>query len=361
MEKFPKYKYYPGLDALRGVAVISVVLFHYFPNALSLSFGWMGVDLFFVISGFLITSILLYSKESEVYFTSFYARRVLRIMPAYFFLLGIFFSIAIFFDKSNQLLFYKHNWWWYFLFLENWLFILKGMPGEYFLNHLWSLAVEEQFYLIFPLLVKSFSAKQLGRVILCLFPIICIVRSFLYLRYSNVIPLYYCNTLTRIDSVLLGCLLGCGYRFKKTSKTVATLAGSLTILLACAFRYRSLYLNNPAFATFGYTILAVFFYCCLSIYTSRPDTFHFFRYNPFLNYVGKISYGVYLFHIPIYLLTVAVFSKWWTSWSNSITIGSVSIIGTLTVATISFFVLEKYFLRLKSFFPVMLKRNSIQP
>jgi peptidoglycan/LPS O-acetylase OafA/YrhL len=351
MQEVPKSNYYPGLDALRGVAVISVVCSHYFTQTVLFSWGWMGVDLFFVLSGFLISSILVRSKGGNHYLKNFYARRTLRIIPLSFALLSVFFISVAFFDKQDRFEFYKENWWYYFLFLQNWLFIFKGLPNEFYLNHFWSLAVEEQFYLFFPVAVYYFSKENLVKFIVASLPLILVVRIVIWYFNQEHLPAYYCNTVTRIDSILFGCLLGCGVRIKKTVFSIFGALFSILVLLAGVVYYRSASLTNPLMATVGYTLLALINYIFLSYFISNNKSFSFLRRSVVLNYIGKTSFGIYLFHIPVFLTFTSIYHKFFNS-SSEIAIGLASFLITLVLSSISFYTLEKYFLRLKSNFPM---------
>src|SRR5689334_7899911 len=117
-------------------------------------FGWTGVDLFFVLSGFLITRILLHSREADNYFSSFYARRFLRICPIYYVSLFVLFVIVplILRTESAQMPSLQERLW-YFAYFQNWINVFGRMAWPIFLTHYWSLGVEEQFYLIWPLVI----------------------------------------------------------------------------------------------------------------------------------------------------------------------------------------------------------------
>ena len=313
----------------------------------------MGVDLFFVISGFLITSILLRShKNSKVFFKHFYVRRVLRIVPIYFPILLVFFVLVFAFDQQNRFTYYKQNWWYYFLFFQNWLFTLKGLPQESYLNHFWSLAVEEQFYLMFPSLVYFFKKENLVKIILAALPTIFVLRAIVWYFNKEDFPAYYCNTFTRIDSILFGCLLGCGYRIKKTFVSIILLVSCLAVLLAGIFYYQSALFKNPLIATAGYSLIALVNYILLSYFTINNSTLPFLRRNLVLNYVGKISYGVYLIHVPVYLIVTSLCTKFLASYATEFVIGTLSIVATILLSSLSYFTLESYFLSLKVYFPV---------
>src|SRR5687767_573593 len=146
--------YYTGLDGLRGLAILLILGYHNFSFVPVFKHAWLGVDLFFALSGFLITDILLKSRKSENYLRNFYARRVLRIFPLYYLSLFIFFALlpdSMLLPESSG--YYDANKHWFWVYLQNWLFIFKTPDPTTFLNHYWSLAVEEQFYIIWPFLL----------------------------------------------------------------------------------------------------------------------------------------------------------------------------------------------------------------
>ncbi|HVG42973.1 MAG TPA: acyltransferase [Chitinophagaceae bacterium] len=162
--------YYPALDGLRGLAILLVVVYHNFGFINYFFFGWLGVDLFFVLSGFLITDILLKTREQPNFIRHFYTRRLLRIFPLYYLALILFLLLI---PAANPTLlnveYYRDNSTWLLLYLQNWLYIFNP-TNQSALFHFWSLAVEEQYYLLWPfavLLVKR--AKVLfGFLFFCL-------------------------------------------------------------------------------------------------------------------------------------------------------------------------------------------------
>src|SRR5579885_3225639 len=163
----------PALDGLRGIAILLVLWFHFRgylggePIQCTLAiigeFGWIGVDLFFVISGFLITRILLQTKEKPDYFRSFYTRRALRIFPLYYASLAVLFLAPMSFMSHSLPVAHDRLWFW--IYLANWNPLFEQIrPGS--AAHFWSLSVEEQFYLVWPLLVWALSRKQFERVVM---------------------------------------------------------------------------------------------------------------------------------------------------------------------------------------------------
>src|SRR5207249_4391562 len=185
------------LDAVRGVAIL-LVIFHnesgLFPSLhLERLFanGWMGVDLFFVLSGFLITGILVDTKQSAGYFTNFYARRCLRIWPLYYSLIFFMFLVVPFLRPSEAHTVFDRSspWWAYPLFLQNFLIPIPSM-GTGPLAVTWSLAIEEQFYLVWPWVVRYCSHAQMRRIaiaVICLSPALRFFLSFHDVNlYTNV-------------------------------------------------------------------------------------------------------------------------------------------------------------------------------
>src|SRR5277367_3766392 len=204
----------PQLDAVRGVAILLVMLVntsdkypqfhlqHFFGN------GWMGVDLFFVLSGFLITGILLDSKEFPHYFKNFYARRALRILPLYYSILIFMFVIVPLLrpSEAHEIFTRASPWWSYPIFLQNFGVALPTMATGP-LGTSWSLAIEEQFYLLWPLVVFIFSPRQLRRIaavmIILSAPLAFYLSSHGFLIYSNV----FCRQVGLMAGALLVLLL----------------------------------------------------------------------------------------------------------------------------------------------------------
>src|SRR5438067_7660244 len=177
-----------ALDGLRGIAILLVVVCHFvsnlhiaadgwaWPLVAIAHAGWTGVDLFFVLSGFLITGILIDARGSDSYFKAFYARRALRIVPAYYgFLFAIFVVLPfLHLGAGNDYMLAREHQSWYWLYLTNVMMAIGEIPGRgpYPSTLFWSLAVEEQFYLLWPLIVAASPPRTLrkicvGGVVLC--------------------------------------------------------------------------------------------------------------------------------------------------------------------------------------------------
>jgi peptidoglycan/LPS O-acetylase OafA/YrhL len=355
-------KYFKGLDGLRGISCLIVVITHNFGFNVFYQYGWLGVDLFFVISGFLITNILLDTVSSKNYLKNFYVRRVLRIFPLYYLLLVIFILILPqFYPFKDSLQYFTHNQWWFWLYAQNWLFIFDTPVDAKFLNHFWSLAVEEQFYLFWPLIVLWLK-KPKKLIIFMLFVLIglLLVRSLLWnmqLQNLNYTVFY---RFTRIDGICIGCLMA--LTLKSDSKFISNNIAILTITLACInflfyFLNRSNNFNFPYLAYVGFTTFSAMLGLLVNEIMQEKSKIlnRLFSFYPF-RFVGKISYGLYVFHWPIFLLTYSGFNRFFT---HNITISSIisknmaslcSTIVAFIVSIISYHFFELKFLKLKEKF-----------
>ena len=149
--------YYPALDGLRGIAILAVIFRHNFDFLQATKYGWIGVDLFFVLSGFLITGILLKTKTQKNYLATFFVRRILRIFPLYYGAIILFFVLAASAELlRDQYSFYFTNQGMVWFHLQNWLYITKSAPTHRgMFIHFWSLSLEEQFYLVWPFVMLA--------------------------------------------------------------------------------------------------------------------------------------------------------------------------------------------------------------
>ena len=335
-----------GLDAVRGLAVLLVFVhntgvnsaFHLGPIVRN---GWMGVDLFFVLSGFLITRVLLKTKKSERYYKNFYIRRCLRIWPLYFAALFLMFVIVPFLRPSETHTMFAARsspWWAYPVFLQNFLVPVPTMATG-LLGVTWSLAVEEQFYLAWPLVVRMCSETQLRRVALGVIGLSPVLRVFLSMYKVNI----YSNTFCRLDGLMAGSLLAlflssgdfAPSRFVKGAWATLVVSGSLA-LLAGTLIGRSVQFSLVAFAAVSFVYLSLF---------SRQSWLQAFLANPLLIYTGTISYGIYLLEkIPLDV------GKGFHLDRHPILIFPVTAACTYGLAALSWHLLERPFLKLKRLF-----------
>lgn len=297
--------YMPELDGLRAVAILTVVFFHLQLPYCSL--GWGGVNLFFVLSGFLITGILLESKQHQHYFRTFYIRRTLRIFPIYYLTL---FSLAVLAKWKGLSI---RDVGWFLLYGQNYLLGVKSWVAQFpaAFNHSWSLAVEEQFYLLWPLAVFLLSRRSL--VGLCVILIVGAPACRLWVAATTHNPnLAFTPLACTADSLAIGALLSIYYhsafsqhRTKSLGYLFAGLGGlaSLGIIIPQGLQsfWSPNYLSTPSVNHLLFTVMGLFFAGCIMIVLQPKSIWSWILCLPFLRHLGRISYGLYMYHWPVLL------------------------------------------------------------
>ncbi|QLK86944.1 acetyltransferase [Staphylococcus sp. 17KM0847] len=303
----------PGLDGLRAIAVIAVIIYHLNPQWLP--GGFLGVDTFFVISGYLITSLLLteYHNNHYIDLWAFWIRRLKRLVPAVIFLIMVVLILTLFAAPGEvkavrgdafAALFYISNWWYIFQDVD-YFAQFEVAP----LKHLWSLAIEEQFYLCFPiiLLIMLYFIKRIKPILYVL--LTCIVLSMIamgvmYEPQGNVARVYF-GTDTRLQTLLLGVLLAFVWPAFKLKVQTAVKArvvidsiGVVTLLgvLIC-FRYVSDTHHWLYYGGFGWISFLTLGVIASAVHPS--GWFAKLLGNPLFTYIGSRSYSLYLWHYPI--------------------------------------------------------------
>jgi peptidoglycan/LPS O-acetylase OafA/YrhL len=343
------------LDGLRGIAILMVMVHRFWPRtgvglgADMAGTGWIGVDLFFVISGFLITGILLDTKGDHGYFRNFYARRALRIFPLYYlFVIGVFVAFshnASFRQLAGSPL-------WYLFHLGN---VPEGVLGNnvpYWIAPTWSLAIEEQFYLTFPLLVYLLSRRRLTHVLLGMIVCAPIIRLATMIAMPDQERVQYLFTLCRIDTIAVGCLLAVAVRsvdierWRERVRIVAFIALPSVAVLAIASHLDR---RSPFDRVFGYSIVAV---GCASVVAlvilargSRSTAL--LRAAP-LTYLGKLCFGLYLLHRPADTIVSAVGARLGIDRDLWLLMPKIGV--AIVLASISWHFFERRFLALKERF-----------
>lgn len=367
----------PTLDGIRGLAILMVVVHNVASREVGLidnlvvkiihalsETGWIGVQLFFVLSGFLITGILLDGKNSPHHLRNFYIRRGLRIFPLYYAFLIFFFIILPLFNSSPE---WSSNTQshqvWYWLYLINWV---QPFHRDIEFGHIWSLAIEEQFYLLWPLLVYHVRSKTL--VYVCIFLVIsaAIFRSMLlHFLPETGVNAAYTFTIARYDALAIGALVAiiCRneawyYFFNKRSLSLIIFL-LVTILITTAINHSF----SPAKgigAEFHQTFIALLFglFIFISIPPNKEKSSLLYRAlsNNILVKYGKYSYAIYLFHIPVKYFWFSRFSLPAENyhgltklWPIAYNVTAILLISTV-LAIISWYILERPCLKLKRHF-----------
>ena len=312
--------HYPALDGLRGVAALMIVWHHFVQftpvheavlalMSRVLGFMWTGVDLFFVLSGFLITNILANSKSGKHYFRAFYGRRILRIFPLYYAVLVIvllilpMFGVGTHVDPSSQIYFWTYT--------SNYYFALSGFSANY-LSHLWTLAIEEQFYLVWPIIIFfTANLERLRSRLLIAFVLESVLRCILYFLGYN-FNFLYLNTLTHSDALILGCYLALSIRSKESgalkwlrpTRAVFFIVAIITFILAnlggLIPTLDALPIVDFCRSTIMFGLLAVIF--TWLIYAAARQSsgwiYQLFSHS-LLRWFGKYSYALYILHVPL--------------------------------------------------------------
>jgi peptidoglycan/LPS O-acetylase OafA/YrhL len=344
----------PELDGLRGLAALTVVVFHLYPTVMP--FGWAAVDLFFVLSGFLITGIILEQKDQPRFLRTFYVRRSLRIWPIYYV------TLAVLLIAGNIP---WRCWLPFALYLQNTGFYLVrpgALLGIIFdpdwtvLNHTWSLAVEEQFYLIWPGLVLL-----VGRPRIPVLTLVCLVSAVT----ARSIGYPHSLLVTRCDGLVLGALLATLLHYPSLAQAETRRADIRPWLYASGFGLTALgfwlawgwregrirlplgfHLDDPA-AEVLFVSLVAFLILALVATATGHRWLGLLRWGP-LRDLGMISYGVYLYHGPVLHLVEWILPRsmpGYRALEGALTLGL-----TLAVAAVSWRVIERPVLALKDRF-----------
>lgn len=352
-------QHYPALDGLRGLAILLVVVYHNFGFINVFFFGWLGVDLFFVLSGFLITDILLKTLGKKDYLKNFYVRRILRIFPLYYLCLILFLLIIPRLNIQFDIKYYTDNQVWLWTYLQNWLYTFQNPGQTNTLNHLWSLAVEEQFYLLWPLIILFIKNPKYLLIFISLL-LVAVLGLRLWVWMNQVADLAYFNlyTFTRIDGICIGCIIALLQRINPEflrRYTTAIVLFFAAMNFAFFFVNRSYQFGFPYLALAGYTTFAMMFGLLVNEAVTRETKLINLLFNiPILKFFGKISYGFYILHWPVYLLLGPLLFPWISKFvAGSQLQFAVSILATLAavaVSWLSYRYYESYFLKLKDKF-----------
>lgn len=308
----------PELDGLRAFAIVPVILYHCYPSDGWLGWirfagevGWMGVDLFFVLSGYLITGILLDTVHRPHYYRNFIVRRTLRIFPLYYVCLALLTAGAL----AGPGLWKEMQQWggigWFFVYLANVRIAWVGsFPPLFSFVPLWSLQVEEQFYLLYPLLVFLLSIRNLRRLLIACVVVAPLLRLILSLVAPANTPACIVLTPCRMDALAIGGLVAMMSRTPSRQFSPSKLRWSAAVAgaLASAIYVVSWHAEvgttrHLLMTTLGGSFVALTCAAVLYMVILGPSTWlnELLRLRP-LVYTGQISYGLYLLHGPAYFV-----------------------------------------------------------
>ena len=349
----------PELHGLRGLAIAMVVFFHYISFAIQTRpqglmgflfsrsrLLWCGVDLFFVLSGFLIGGILLDSRDSPNYFKTFYIRRFCRIVPIYLlFAACVVLAYWLIYRPVGARLDWAFAgtlpWYSYISFAQNMWMAKFLAPGMKVMDITWSLAVEEQFYLLLPAIIRFVRRSALPRVFLTGIFIAPILRIYFYMHFPKHFTAPYLLLPCRMDSFFVGALCAYWSRDPETWKKLVARRIWIQITLLVLV-LGALVMNESPFAPFtewlGFDWIAVLFAAAMMLALTNTEGVigRALRWK-WLRGLGTIAYGTYLFHMLVYCLCMGLIAGhgyWLASWKDlGVTVLSLGI--TLALAKLS--------------------------
>jgi peptidoglycan/LPS O-acetylase OafA/YrhL len=344
--------YVPELDGLRGLAVLAVVLYHCHTRLAGtwiygpLLWGWTGVNLFFALSGFLITSILIEARDKPNYFRNFYARRALRIWPVYFLLLAVCYSVPEWFLGDTL----AHQTHWktlvaYAFFVQN--LRHATLPGT--LGPTWSLAIEEQYYVVWAPIVR-FCRGRLNWLLPTI--LLLMVAASPLFRLSHAHWLNTTHTLIHLDGIALGSLLALGLYGTQLSRCLWLWIGLTAMLLG--FLAAGTIFGGTAFLDSGLALgFAGIVLAVVAGTGARNPVAWLLRRGP-LPFYGRISYGLYMTHIFVFVyfgnFDARLDDQNHLGIAGNLAIVGLRLVASTLVATALWYGFESQILKLKRYF-----------
>jgi len=366
-------KYFHNLDALRFIAFLGVFLCHCIavPGIIpqkrligealqNFCFnGARGVEMFFVISGFIITYLLVSEKMQTggISLKNFYIRRTLRIWPLFYLIIFYVFIVKPFlahsfgihwqFSFSDDYLANKPNPWLWLCFLGNFDIVFHGAPPQSELHLLWSLCVEEQFYLFWPIILKFIKIKQIPYALLCGVAISTACRILFLVRWGGMESNF--DTLILLDFFAIGGLLAYMINMKETEtrhlvntrvswKLEWLFLGMVLFMIAF-----DTYANKGLFETsFKYPFYAIVFSMLILSFEFKSNSIKRLKSNEILSFLGKRSYGLYMFHMVVWTILYSLLKNSYNLW----VVALLTLAGTIILSSISYKFFEAPFLKL---------------
>ncbi len=342
----------PALDGLRALAVATVILYHLGFDSIP---GDLGVSAFFVLSGFLITWLLKQELErtGRISLVQFYSRRALRIVPAYY-----LFLLLIYVEESLRG-FVWDPWLTFsgFLYVVNYYNGFHEHPNTA-IAHAWSLSVEQQFYLLWPLLLVWLAKRSARFAVLFMVAIVSsvvLLRSALYFKFGVHHSYIYNAFETRFDSLAIGCLIALisdwlGFRRLAVVLSWSSVSPLITVLVLC---YSRIWGSSDYHYSIGFTIDSLLL-GVLIIQLLVLNTLATWKWidHPVMIYLGQISYSLYLYH----LLAIGIAYRVWPNPFAGTVVISLAV--SVIIASGSYWFVEKPFLKLKKSLTAVKKRNK---
>jgi peptidoglycan/LPS O-acetylase OafA/YrhL len=325
--------YFPALDGVRAIAITMVMIFHLAQGGIRIPgptvIGQTGVDLFFVLSGFLITGILLKSPQGDWHeIRTFYIRRTLRIFPLYY-------ATILLLDLAG-----RHVSFAFWIYLQDFYYAANWPIGEPI--HFWSLAIEEQFYLLWPFVVLFLPRRRLmpalwlmiAAALLCRFPLI----------HAGISPFFF--PLSRFDALSAGgvlALLHHAGRLTRYRRPMIAICLCAAILVAVQGRAAAHAPNLLWVQVTKFTALAAFYAAGIGIVlTSRPNPVNRLLASAPFRFVGRIAYGLYVFHPIVFGIVFVHFAA-----QSSLIRAALAVAATFACTLISWYGMERYMIALK--------------
>ena len=358
-----EYERIGSLDGLRSLAIILVLLGHYVVGgdanrglrsiAYKISMaGWVGVDLFFVLSGFLITGILIRARAQPNRFRNFYARRTLRIFPLYYLALTIGFVVVPLVSHCGWMTWSDQ--WPYWFYVAN--FRVRDVISPCInVGHFWSLAIEEQFYAIWPAIVLIASPRRARHACIAIIVSSIAVRCVMVSLNVDWRPYYW--TFARGDALACGSFIAFCFtsaedrcRLTRWSLPVAVLSGAIVAALTWWNRLETIYRRDDSLSTLAGRVLiplllALFFTSLLVLALQWRPLSRVLDIAPF-RFIARYSYGLYVWHMMLIPLVIA-FTPTLSLWPRAM----VGFAASFAAAIASYHLFESPFLALKRYFP----------
>jgi peptidoglycan/LPS O-acetylase OafA/YrhL len=344
----------PSLDGYRAVAVILVLIHHIaavlVPGVPTLApdglipGGFLGVDLFFVLSGFLITALLLGERRStgRISLGSFYQRRAVRLLPALYTFIALHALYAWITGLSMRAEWASARAG--VLYVTNWYGLWRSSPRPAFSGHFWTLAIEAQFYVVWPLVLILFDRLKARRVVPWLVVVTIVLigirRWVLFSDGANVL-FVYTGTLTRSDALLIGVLLAYLWSNRLLPKRGLSAAATVAMLVFAVIVAKVGW-NDPWLYQGGFTLVALCAAVMLAALAEKQWWLGPILALRPLRAIGRVSYGIYIWHLPIFVAVDRIGGDW-----TVLARVALGLAGTALASVASWFLVERRFLRMK--------------